>query len=808
MFFNEVKNQFGQNAATLLKSISNFKRRYNSQKNKATFLVKCRQHQVLPKFLHFKMGHIKFANISNTHKWEKNYKKFLIQTLSLLITDCIQNQKQTLKDIQTFIELAKTIFPAGTVEKYIATIERRSQLMFEKEKKRQITKLQTLINNELKGSHSETLNKNKQWLNNLTTINIPDNVKNILALGPKFAFHYNNKQIPINDIIANIEIMIENKSEEAKFDIRTKICNSIKNHMNNPHRLTFNQIQLNNSIKETKVFLKSHPELYVINADKAKQTVIMYKEDYEQKMNNLLADTSTYKPLNKDPTTKQQTINNNLISRWVNELIIDLKTAYLLKIHNAQPPRIYGLAKTHKQGIPLRPIVNFIQAPTYNLSKYLANILTKITGKSEQHVKDSWSFVEHIKKQTIPPNHILVSLDVISLYTNTPIKVALEVIEKKWDTISENTHLPKAEFIEAVKLCLDSSYFVYQDKFYEQTFGLPMGAPLSSVVANLVLEDLEQMKLNECQFTIPMYKRYVDDIIAVIPENKENTLLTIFNTYHQRLQFTIEKEENKEICFLDFRLIRKDNHLQYTWYTKPSWTGRYLNYNAELPAKYKKSVVSGLVTRAICFTNPENRPEQIKKVIQTLKNNDYPDSLIHSNIKQQTHNSYHIKSKNKQLDTTIRCPLPYVKGLTEKIQHILKPHNLTVASQNTNNINYLFTKLKNKKDKRKQTHVIYSIPCIDCNGIYIGQTKQYIENRIKAHKNSTLGKNRENTALKKHGEENNHKFDYENYSILDYEINEKKRLIKEMIYIKKETNSVNDRKDIQNLSNFYNDLIH
>ena len=34
--------------------------------------------------------------------------------------------------------------------------------------------------------------------------------------------------------------------------------------------------------------------------------------------------------------------------------------------------RIYGLLKIHKEGAPLRPIVNTIGGPTYLLAKYLA----------------------------------------------------------------------------------------------------------------------------------------------------------------------------------------------------------------------------------------------------------------------------------------------------------------------------------------------------------------------------------------------------------------------------------------------------
>ena len=56
-------------------------------------------------------------------------------------------------------------------------------------------------------------------------------------------------------------------------------------------------------------------------------------------------------------------------------------------------PRIQGLPKIHKQGAPLRPIVNTIGSLNYNLAKYLAN-LKPLVGKTNSFVKDLETWVE------------------------------------------------------------------------------------------------------------------------------------------------------------------------------------------------------------------------------------------------------------------------------------------------------------------------------------------------------------------------------------------------------------------------------
>ena len=99
----------------------------------------------------------------------------------------------------------------------------------------------------------------------------------------------------------------------------------------------------------------------------------------------------------------------------------------------------------------------------------------------------------------------------------------------------------------------------------------------------------------------------------------------------------------------------------------------------------------------------------------------------------------------------------------------------------------------------KQTHTVYEIPCIDCNKVYIGQTCQYLQERIKAHKYSKTAA----TALNKHKIDTGHNFKYEDTKILSIEQHTYKRSIKEMLHISSEKNSINNNTEINNLSKIY-----
>ena len=120
---------------------------------------------------------------------------------------------------------------------------------------------------------------------------------------------------------------------------------------------------------------------------------------------------------------------------------------------------MYGLPKIHKEGIPLRPTVSNIGAPTYQLSKHLSGLLSQLTGKSAHHVKNSFHFIEILKTLKIKPGDLMVSFDVVSLFTKVPVEESLTLLSQ---------HFNK-EILSLYKHVLTSTYFCVDGQFYEQT---------------------------------------------------------------------------------------------------------------------------------------------------------------------------------------------------------------------------------------------------------------------------------------------------------------------------------------------------
>ena len=143
----------------------------------------------------------------------------------------------------------------------------------------------------------------------------------------------------------------------------------------------------------------------------------MDKIDYIKKMEEKLKDESTYIQLHTDPTS---TIKRKLSTR-IKEIYENNEIEYAmyrkLLPTQTQIPRMYGQVKIHKEGNPMREIVDANGSVLKEVDKYLTNIIKTYIGNNKYYIKNSQHFVNEIKDITIENNETLISYDVKALYT-------------------------------------------------------------------------------------------------------------------------------------------------------------------------------------------------------------------------------------------------------------------------------------------------------------------------------------------------------------------------------------------------------
>ncbi|XP_057298389.1 uncharacterized protein LOC130629264 [Hydractinia symbiolongicarpus] len=233
----------------------------------------------------------------------------------------------------------------------------------------------------------------------------------------------------------------------------------------------------------------------------------------------------------KDPTEVIKREARNILMELKRKEYINDKQYYRLKPCDGPPPRFYGLPKIHKQGNPIRPIVSCTGTPLYNLSKFVASILSKFTVSD--YSKNSKEFSEYIREIKIADNECMVSFDVTSLYTSVPIKDTLNIIIENDVAFGEKTKIPVPDFLRLVELLLTKTWYLFNKNFYTQTDRVAMGGLASSVVAEIYMQAHETAALLTSDRRPKVWKRFVDDVFAIIKRSHLEEFHEHINGLHQ-----------------------------------------------------------------------------------------------------------------------------------------------------------------------------------------------------------------------------------------------------------------------------------
>ncbi|XP_029674258.1 uncharacterized protein LOC115242254 [Formica exsecta] len=339
-----------------------------------------------------------------------------------------------------------------------------------------------------------------------------------------------------------------------------------------------------------------------------------------------------------------------------------------------------------------------------------------------------------------------------------------------------------------------------------------MGSPLSPVIADITLQDLESRMIETLPFKMSFYIRYVDDVVLSVPSSMLQFTLDAFNSVHPRLQFTLEESIDNRLNFLDVTLIVKDNTIEFDWYHKPSFSGRYLNFESQHPLCHKKGTIMGLVDRAILLSHPRFQQKNLELVIKILLENGYPLSLIFKVLYRRLKKIFF----NKRTTITNECDsngddnddrkmffsIPFIAGVSEQLKHVVRDQNVILSYTALNKLHSTIKVHKDPLQRQSRMNIVYKISCKDCDASYVGQTGRSLKTRINEHRNHITRNTSQLSVITDH-RLMNHEFDWENVEILDEESILNKRLISEMLFIRHQKNSLNRQTDTEYLHHAY-----
>ena len=561
---------------------------------------------------------------------------------------------------------------------------------------------------------------------------LPKYVMETLSLGPRNSVLETFDQ---KDILTELDDLLRfckkhDVEEQTMTDINIKTLAYIKKcKKQKPPR----------NVKMTQKYLKDN-ELLAIPFDKGIGICVMKSETYNSKLDDITNLPQFEKVLpkrknEKNPTMKEEELIVDELKTLLKENKIKEKFFDDIKPTGSQPPRLYGLAKIHKQSVPLRPVLSMPGSAYYKIGKQVADWLSVV--EECQINTSSQSISQSLKDIKLDDDEELISFDVVSLYTNVPVDEAItRCAELLYGGRYQKPPVSKETFIKLTELCSLNVLMLTPRGYYRQKDGLAMGSPPAPYLANGWLSQFDDRIRGDAK----VFGRYMDDVLRNIKVAQIESKSKEINDFHPNLKFTYEREDKGSIPFLDMRILHSGDKLTSTWYTKNTDTGLTMNYHALAPSRFKKSNVTGMVHRIhrACST-PEHFKESLEKAKLLLRKNQYPPSFYEPIIKktiEKISKPAQIEEDKEEQPELKKFFIRYRGQITEQFVNGLKKSGAPVQAILTiRKLKTVLPSLKAPVAKPYKGWVVYQINCSRCQSCYVGQTARHLLSRIREHRN-------------------------------------------------------------------------
>ena len=263
--------------------------------------------------------------------------------------------------------------------------------------------------------------------------------------------------------------------------------------------------------------------------------------------------------------------------------------------------RYYQLFKVHKQHTPgsappERPIVSGSGSITENISKFVQHHIRDLSTDHPSYIQDTPDMLRCLEDVgELPDNAVLVTIDVVGLYTNIPRDLGIEIVKQKLET-RKNKEVPTDFLIKLLELLLKFNIFEFDEKFFNQLLGTSMGTKAAPNYADIVMAYMDKKileaaaKFGDGVFPVMFFKRFLDDLKFIFLNNHKrlHEFLAEINKIHPSFRFTMTHTKSpgaEDTCdcpdaasipFLDLSISIKNKKISTDLYRKPSDKVQYL----------------------------------------------------------------------------------------------------------------------------------------------------------------------------------------------------------------------------------------
>ena len=326
-----------------------------------------------------------------------------------------------------------------------------------------------------------------------------------------------------------------------------------------------------------------------------------------------------------------------------------------------------------------------------------------------------------------------------------------------------------------------------------------MGSPVSAIIAELVMQEVETMALATSPVRVKWWKRYVDDSNSCMKNDDVNSFHNHLNSINQHIKFTIElptvSEDGISISFLDTQTtVSPNGEVMVAVHRKSTDTEKYLPFDSHNPEQHKAAVVRTLYHRAnVIPTTTQGKEIEKENVRRALYTNGYTSAFINKAInKIRPNNRTQTDLEAVEAPKGYTC-IPYVRGISETINRILAGAKVRTAYKPVTTLGEVFQKPKYRPLKSQLKGIVYKFKCKSCDFVYIGESKRSWKSRWAEHKPGT--RPQIESAIKVHAETTGHDVCMEDVEILEKGVNNYNgRIFLESLHSVKDNRAINEHK--------------
>jgi group II intron reverse transcriptase/maturase len=207
-----------------------------------------------------------------------------------------------------------------------------------------------------------------------------------------------------------------------------------------------------------------------------------------------------------------------------------------------------GTSKTRKLGIPV-VMDRIVGVSMYHVLAELFEPAFTESNFGFRRGKSQHQAIRHLQRLVQEGREWAVAIDLKAFFDEIPHGLILKLIRRK---------VADEEFVTMIARLLKAGVIV-DGKLEKTTKGCPQGSPLSPMLSNIVLNELDH-KLEERNLG---YARWADDFVIVVRSQRAacRVMAGTINYLEQELGLTVNQDKSrvapiKEMTFLGFQLLR------------------------------------------------------------------------------------------------------------------------------------------------------------------------------------------------------------------------------------------------------------